>query len=443
MKQSYFNPEVFRIRQQRFLKEIGPGSLAVLFAAPHAKRNADNHYEYRTCSNFYYLTGYSDEEAVAIFQPGAKEPYRLFVLPNNAEKEMWEGKRYGVEGSKKQFNPDACYAVEDFDKIFRASIKEAESIYYAMGDFAEWDDRVLGVLRSYVPNLRAGDKPFSAVKKIQDILGKMRLVKDDAEAALMRKNCRNSALAYKEVMATTKPGMYEYQVGAKIAYEFTKGGAETLAYGSIIAGGNNACVLHYKTNRDQLKDGTLLLIDAGGEMGHFASDITRTFPVNGKFTTAQKQIYEIVLRSQKAAIADCRVGVKFVDVHKKASEVLVEGLLSLGLLKGTKEEHLKPSKEFVSFYPHRTGHWIGLDVHDAGAYMDSSGQSVPLAAGNCLTVEPGIYIDQNRTDVPVEFRGIGIRIEDDILVTNGEPENLTQDAPKEVAEIEALVGTKA
>lgn len=440
MRTRYFSASVFKQRQAKFLKELGPGSLAVLFAAPHAKRNADNHYAYRTCSNFYYLTGYSDEEAVALFQPGAKEPYRLFVLPNNPEKELWEGKRYGVAGSKQVFEPDAAYDVASFIDTFKAALKESDTLYYAMGEFSEWDDKVLGIVKDYHPNPRAGDRPFKGVKKVQEILGRLRSIKDEIELGLIRKNCKNTALAHKSAMVATKPGMWEYEVEAHIEYEFKKGGAETLAYGCIVGGGNNACVLHYKTNRDQLKDGTILLVDAGGEMGHYASDITRSYPVNGKFTPAQKKIYELVLKSQKAAIAMCKPGVTFLDVHKKASQVLAEGLMELGFLKGSLEEHLKPSKEFVSFYPHRTGHWLGLDVHDLGAYYDEQGKSVTLVPGNILTVEPGIYIDESRTDVPAEYRGIGIRIEDDILVTNGEPENLTKDAPKEVAEIEALMG---
>lgn len=419
----------------------GPSQMAVLYAAPHAKRNADNHYEYRTCSHFYYLTGVSEQEAAAIFMPGTEKPFQLFVMPKDPEKEMWEGKRVGVEGARTLFLADDTHSIGDFDRVFKECLGKSELLWFPLGEWAEWDDRILRVVKDHHPNPRRGEKDFRGVKKVQEITGKMRLVKDAAEVELMRKNCANTALAHRKAMESTRPGMFEYEVEAEIEYWFRKGGAEDLAYSSIVAGGNNATVLHYKTNRDPLRDGTLLLIDAGGEMGHYASDITRTFPVGGKFTKAQREIYEIVLRANKEAIALVRPGVKFHDVHNRATEVLLQGLHDLGLLKEDPAAVAKDLKKRVAWYPHNTSHWIGLDVHDTGRYYLSDGESAPLEEGYMLTIEPGIYIGEERLDVPQEYRGIGIRIEDDVLVTSTGCEVLTKDCPKEVAELESIVGS--
>ncbi|MGZ3712770.1 MAG: M24B family metallopeptidase, partial [Bdellovibrionota bacterium] len=323
----------------------------------------------------------------------------------------------------------------------KEALKQTDTLYHALGNFPEQDDFIFRLLKDHHPNPRRGEKNFSKLVKVQDLLNPMRKVKDAAEIEIMRKNCKNTALAHKRAMEFTKPGQYEYQVEAEIEFWFRHGGAEDLAYASIVAGGNNATVLHYKTNRDQLRDGELLLIDAAGEMGNYASDITRTWPVSGKFSKAQKDIYDIVLRSQKEAIAAVKPGVRFLDIHKKAAEVIVDGLMGLGLLKGNRDEILSDRKNYVNFYPHNTSHWIGMDVHDCGEYYLADGTSIPLEAGNMLTVEPGIYIGEDRSDVPAEYRGIGIRIEDDILVTATGSENMTKDAPKEIAEIEAIVGT--
>jgi Xaa-Pro aminopeptidase len=353
--------------------------------------------------------------------------------------EMWEGKRVGVEASKILFSADASHDIADFEAHFRKLLKQAGTLYHALGAFAEQDDLVFRVLKEHAPNPRRGEKKFERLVKVQDLIAPLRKVKSEAELDVIRKSCRNTALAHKKAMEFTKPGQWEYQVEAEIEFWFRHGGAQDLAYSSIVAGGNNATVLHYKTNRDQLKDGDLILIDAGGELDLYASDITRTYPVNGKFTPAQRKLYEIVLRAQKEAINMVKPGVKFHDVHQRTVEVLVEGLVGLGLLKGAVAEIVKDRSKYVAFYPHNTSHWLGLDVHDCGDYY-KDGQSLPLEPGNFLTIEPGIYINSERTDVPEEYRGIGIRIEDDILVTATGFENLTIDAPKEIDEIEAIVG---
>jgi Xaa-Pro aminopeptidase len=435
------NQELFALRRKALLEKLPPGSMAVVMSAPHFLRNGDAHFEYRTNSYFYYLTGVREQEAAAIFMPGTDKPYRLFLMPKNPEMEMWEGKRFGVDEGKRHFQADEAYSCHDFEKELREQLKHASVLYHLLGNYAEHDDLVFRVLKDHQPNTRRGEKKFLRMEKLQELLNPMRKVKSAGELDVIRRNCRNSALAYRRAMEFTKPAAWEYQVEAEIEFWFRHGGADDLAYASIVAGGNNATVLHYKTNRDQLRDGDLLLIDAGGEMDLYASDITRTYPVSGKFTKAQRELYEIVLEAQKEAIASVKPGVKFHDIHALTVNVLVSGLVRIGLLKGKVEDLVKDRKNYVAFYPHNTSHWLGLDVHDCGDYYGADNESLPLEAGNILTIEPGIYIAADRTDVPAEYRGIGIRIEDDILVTPTGHENLTVDAPKEIAEIEALVGT--
>lgn len=433
------NQEIFAKRRKAFLEKLGDG-MAVLMAAPHAKRNDDVHHPYRTCSYFYYLTGLVEEEAAAIFLPGSDAPYRLFVMPKDPEKEMWEGKRVGVEAAKSLYLADATFPIAELETRIKENLGRTGTLFHNLGEFAEQDEFIFRLVRGHHPNPRRGERKFEKMVKVQEILDPMRKVKSAEEIELLRKNGKNTGLAHRKAMEFTKPGKYEYQVEAEIEYWFRHGGAEDLAYSSIVAGGNNATVLHYKTNRDQLLDGDLLLIDAGGEMGTYASDITRTFPVNGKFSPAQKALYEVVLKAQKDCIASVKPGVKFADVHNRAVESLVEGLVNLKLLSGDPKELAKDRTKYGAFYPHNTSHWMGLDVHDCGDYYLADGSSIPLEIGNVLTIEPGIYISKDRTDVPAEYRGIGIRIEDDVVVTASGCEVLTVDAPKEVAEIEALVG---
>jgi Xaa-Pro aminopeptidase len=435
------NQEIFAARRKAFLSRLPQGSMAVLMAAPHFLRNGDAHYEFRTNSYFYYLTGVREQEAAAIFVPGSDKPYRLFVMPKNPEMEMWEGKRVGVDDAKRVFLADATFSCHDFEKEFREQLKQVGVLYHLLNNYAEHDELVFRVLKDHNPNPRRGEKNFLRLEKLQEVLNPMRKVKDAAEIELMRRNGRNSGIAHRRAMEFTKPGQWEYQVEAETEFWFRHGGADDLAYASIVAGGNNATVLHYKTNRDQLRDGDLILIDAGGEMDLYASDITRTYPVNGKFTKAQRELYEIVLQAQKEAIAAVKPGVRFHDIHALTVNVLVSGLVRIGLLKGKVEDIVKDRKNYVAFYPHNTSHWLGIDVHDCGDYYNADGSSIPLEAGNVLTIEPGIYIASDRTDVPAEYRGIGIRIEDDILVTATGYENLTENCPKEIAEIESLVGT--
>lgn len=430
--------EILAKRRARFMAKLGNG-VAVLFAAPHALRNADTHYKYRTNSSFYYLTGFEEPDAAAIFAPNTDTPYRLFVPPKDPLRELWDGKRLGVEGALSELKPDSAHPIADFDAEFAKLLKKAGKIFYPIGEMPEVDAKMLKVVSTYRPHARSGDKPVELIGSTAVIIDELRKRKDSFEIDLMRENCRNTALGHVAAMKATKPGMYEYQIEAKINQAFADGGAEALAYGSIVAGGNNATVLHYVTNRDKLNKDDLFLIDAGGEMGLYASDITRTFPVSGKFSPAQRKIYDLVLKAQLEAIDEARVGRPYANMHKKAIDVLTKGLVDLGLLEGPWEDRVK-DKTFGKFYPHGTGHWLGLDVHDAGSYFDENGDSILLEPGMVMTVEPGLYFNADDKTIPEEYRGIGIRIEDDILVTESGPENLTKDVPKTASEIEAIVG---
>lgn len=434
MQQTYFKQ-----RRDKFLTQIGDG-IAVLFAAPQVARNADNHFPYRTDSYFYYLTGISEPNAIAIFAPNTDKPFRLFVEPKNDLKELWEGKMLGVEGAASLCQPDACQPIKEFEDSFLELLRKAGKVYYQLGLYEEYDQKLLQFVSSYRPRPRDGDRFVEGLVSVLPALGELRKIKDEAEIEVMRKACENTAQGHIQAMRMTKPGRYEFEVAADMEAAFRKGGAQDLAYPSIVGGGANATVLHYTTNREQLKDGDLLLIDAGGELDLYASDITRTFPVNGKFSSAQKKIYEIVLAAQEAAIAEAQPGKTYHGMHDKAVEVLIDGMIDLKLLEGSRAEILEQGV-YRKYYPHNTGHWLGLDVHDAGTYFKEDFSSVTLVEGNVFTVEPGLYFPVTDQNVPEEFRGIGIRIEDDVLITKTGHEILTKSAPKTVNAIEDLVGT--
>ncbi len=435
------NQTYFKQRRDKFLTQIGDG-IAVLFAAPSVARNADTYFPYRTDSYFYYLTGVSEANAIAVFAPNTDKPFRLFVEPKNDSKELWEGKMLGIEGATSLCHPDACQPVKEFEETFLKLLRKAGKVYCQLGLYAEYDKKLLGYISAYRPRPRDGDRLVQGLASVVPVLSELRKVKDGFEIEVMRRACENTAQGHVVAMKRTKPGRYEYEVAADMEAAFCRGGAQDLAYPSIVGSGANATVLHYTTNRDQLKDGDLLLIDAGGEMDLYASDITRTFPVSGKFSAAQKRIYELVLASQEAAIAAAQPGKAYHGMHDKAVEVLIDGLIDFKLMAGTRAEILEQGT-YRKYYPHNTGHWLGLDVHDAGGYFKDDFSSVELVAGNVFTVEPGLYFPASDRSVPEEYRGIGIRIEDDILITKTGHENLTESVPKSIAAIEDLVGAEA
>jgi Xaa-Pro aminopeptidase len=462
-------------RRRRFVESIGDG-LAIIPAAHEVPRNADTGYEFRQDSDFFFLTGFDEPDAVAVFNPAhEKERYVLFVRPRDREMEIWNGRRAGIEGAIADYGADAAYTIDQLDQKLREYVIDRPAIVYKLGN-AAFDGRVTRLLE-HARVVRTRFRPAPA--RIDDptaILHEIRLRKNAGELARQRRACEITRDAHIEAMRFAQPGMYEYEVQAALEYVFRMGGAPRNGYPSIVASGPNACILHYHENRRRMEDGDLLLIDAACEYGYFSADITRTFPVNGRFTAPQRAIYEVVLRAQMAAIEAATPGVRYEVLHETARRVLTEGLVALKLLPRSVPESLA-MHHYQEFYMHGTGHWLGMDVHDVGDYK-VGGQSRPLEPGMIFTVEPGLYIDPERESVtfhlveygederrerrlrlglaaakkiedeerarapkvehpiPKEFRGIGVRIEDDILVTATGHENLTAGTPKTVDDVE-------
>jgi Xaa-Pro aminopeptidase len=470
-----FDLAPFHERRQRFVEAIGDG-LAIIPGAAEVGRNSDVHYEFRQASDFFFLTGFDEPDAVAVFNPAhAKERFVLFVRPRDREMEIWNGRRAGVEGAVAIYGADAAYPVEELDGKLREYLFDRTTVYYRLGN-PGFDSRVLRLLeharmvrpRGYVGPVRVEDPG--------PIIHELRLRRSPAELARHRRACEISRDAHVEAMRFARPGLHEYEVQAALEFVFRAGGSPRNGYPSIVASGPNACILHYTENRRRMEDGDLLLIDAGAEFGYHSADITRTFPVNGRFTGPQRAIYGLVLQSQLAAIAAARPGARYEVVHETARRVLTEGLVALGLLPRGVEESLA-MHHYREFYMHGTGHWLGMDVHDVGDYK-IRGVSRVLEPGMVLTVEPGLYFDPERESatywlreyredemwdrryrlgvaaarkleeeekaaaqkithpIPGEYRGIGVRIEDDVLITETGAEILTAGTPKTIDEVE-------
>ena len=421
------------------------GGVAVIFTAPEVPRNRDSEYPYRWDSYFYYLTGFPEAEAVLVLRVDAQgEESTLFCRAKDPERETWDGFRFGPDAARERFGVDECHPVAELDERMTALLADQHAVHYALGSDAGLDARMQRWLGAVRAQARAGIAAPAMAVDVRTLIDEMRLVKDAHEQDLMRRAGVITAGAHVRAMRTTRPGMLEYQVEAEILYEFRRHGSQFPAYGSIVAGGANACVLHYRGNADPLRNGDLLLIDAGCELDGYASDITRTFPVNGRFSGPQRALYDVVLASQAAAIAQTRPGKRFIDPHDAAVRVLAQGMIDHGLLTGSLDGVLE-SGAYRRFYMHRTGHWLGMDVHDCGDYREPGeagvGDARPwrvLRPGMVLTEEPGIYVPA-ADDVPEAFRGIGIRIEDDALVTETGCEILTGGVPNTADEIEALM----
>ena len=425
---------VFRQRRERLLQQMG-NAVAVLATAPERQRNRDSHYPYRYDSHFYYLTGFEEPEAVLVLQAATGRSI-LFCRDKDPEREIWDGFRYGPDAAAELFGFDQAYSITQLDERLPGLIADQAVLHYALGVEPTWDARVMGWLNAVRAQARSGTTAPGEVRDVRLAVDAMRLIKDDSEQDIMRRSAAIAGAAHCRAMRATRPGGYEYQIEAEILHEFRYRGAQSPAYTSIVAGGAHACVLHYVENNALLRDGELLLIDAGCELDGYASDITRTFPVSGKFRAVQRDVYEMVLSAQAAALDAIRPGASWQAPHEAAVRVLAQGLLDFGLCRGSAEGVIE-SGDYRRFYMHRTGHWLGLDVHDVGDYK-AGGEWRPLEPGMTLTVEPGCYI-RPADDVPAEFWNIGIRIEDDVLVTAQGKEVLSASAPKTVADIEALM----
>ena len=432
------NHQIYRERRAavlRTMREQTGGGLALVPTATETVRNRDSHYPYRHDSYFYYVSGFPEPEAVVVLVAGADgDRHLLFCREKNEEREIWDGFRYGPDAAREIFGFDAAHPISELDRMLPDLAADRPALYTPLGLFEAWDRKITGVLNEVRNRARTGVAAPEEIVDVRQALDALRLVKDGHEIALMRRAAEISSGAHRRAMDRTRVGWHEYQIEAELAHEFLRSGAQAVAYPSIVAGGPNACVLHYRDNNRQLQDGELLLIDAGCEYQGYASDITRTFPVNGRFTGPQKAVYELVLAAQRACLAAVTPGGEFHDYHKVAERVLAQGYLDLGLCKGTLDEVLE-NGSYKQFYMHRAGHWLGMDVHDAGPYQ-VKGASQRLQPGMVLTVEPGTYI-RPADNVPEEFWDIGVRIEDDVLVTATGVDNLTDATPKSVADVEA------
>lgn len=425
-------------RRKALMAQMVPNSIAILPAAALAIRNRDVEHVYRQDSDFQYLSGFPEPEAVIALIPGREHgEYVLFCRERNAEREQWDGLRAGQEGAISVHGADDAFPITDIDEILPGLIEGRERVYSAMGSNPEFDRRLMDWINVIRSKARLGAQPPNEFVALDHLLHDMRLYKSAAEVKVMRVAADISARAHISAMQACRAGLREYSLEAELDYVFRKGGAKMPAYGSIVAAGRNGCILHYQENDALLKDGDLVLIDAGCEIDCYASDITRTFPVSGRFSPEQKAIYELVLKAQEAAFAQIAPGKHWNHAHEATVQVITEGLVELGLLKG-EVQALIDSEAYRAFYMHRAGHWLGMDVHDVGDYK-VGGQWRVLEPGMALTVEPGIYIAADNQNVAKKWRGIGVRIEDDVVVTRQGCEILTTGVPKTVAEIEALM----
>ena len=470
----------FAERRAQLMKEIGD-DLAIVPAAVETVRNNDVMHVFDQASDFFFLTGFPEPDAVALFDPSHDDPYVLFVRPRDPEMEAWNGKRAGVDGAKADFGADAAYPLDDLAKVLRDRLRGRAALWYALGGRVDGPvQAALSSARGY--RMRSGVTVPDTIHDVSALLGEMRLIKSDAEITALKEACRVSALGHAEAIRFAAPGLSEHDVQTAMEFTWRSLGATREGYPSIVASGDNACILHYTENDRVMEDGDLLLIDAAAEIDHLSSDITRTFPVNGTFTSTQRAVYELVLEAQDAVIAACKPGLPFTEMHDLAVRVLTEGLVELGVVPGPLEDAIEYGWH-REFYFHGTGHWLGLDVHDAGT-IRVNGKGRPLQPGMAFTVEPGIYIAREKGSVdfprvpydrdaeaelsylegaaeakrlaeerkaeadtvthavPEEFLGIGVRIEDDVLVTEDGIENLTRGVPVDPDEIEALAGER-
>ena len=431
----------YQQRRQDLINHMEPNSIAILASANPLLRNGDSEYRFRQSSDLHYLTGFDEAHAVLVLIPGReKGECLLFCQEKDPLKELWNGRLLGPDAAILQLGVDDAFPITDIDDILPGLIEGCERVYYAMGKDEQFDHRVMEWVKVVRRKVRSGVHSPGEFIVLDHLLHEMRLIKSKAELDIMRESGQIAVRAHKRAMQVSKPGLFEYQVEAEFMHEFFRSGCRAPAYTSIVAGGANACILHYNENNMVLNNGDLLLIDAGCEYEYYASDITRTFPVNGRFSPEQKAIYELVLKAQLAAIEQVKPGNHWNDPHDTTVKVLTAGLVELGLLQGEVDKLIE-SGAYRDFYMHRAGHWLGMDVHDCGNYK-IDGKWRQLEPGMVLTVEPGLYVAVNNEKVEPRWRGIGVRIEDDVAVTRSGYEVLTSGLPKTVAEIETFMAAR-
>jgi Xaa-Pro aminopeptidase len=433
--------EEFTRRRRALLKHMGRDSIAIVPTAPVRLRNNDVEHAYRPDSDFFYLSGFAEPESVAVLVPGRPQgEYILFVRDRDPARETWDGRRAGPAGATRDYGADHAFPITDIDEILPGLMENRAKVFYAMGTHPEFDQRVVGWVNGLRTQARNGRLPPLEMVALDHVLHDMRLFKSRGEVDTMRESARVAANAHIRAMRACAPGKHEYEIAAELMHEFHRHNA-ALSYQPIVGGGDNSCILHYRENDAVLRDGDVLLVDAGCEIGCYASDITRTYPVNGRFSPEQRELYEIVLAANHAAIEKVKPGNDWNDPHEAAVQIITQGLVKLGLLKG-RVAKLIEAGAYRKYFMHRTGHWLGMDVHDVGDYKIGDEWRV-LEPGMALTIEPGIYIAAGTPGAPKRYHGIGIRIEDDVVVTREGREVLTESCPKEAVEIERLVASAA
>lgn len=434
------DPAEFARRRTQLMRLMGPDSIAVLPSAPVQRRNNDVDFAYRQDSDFFYLTAFDEPESIAVLVPGrAAAQFILFVRDRDPARETWDGRRAGPSGATRDFGADDAFPIADIDEILPGLMENRARVYYPMGAYEDFDRRMRAWVNGLRHQARFGRHPPYEFVALQHVLHDMRLYKSRGELSLMREAANIAARAHIRAMKRSRPGVNEYEVMAELMHEFRLSNADT-SYHPIVGGGANACILHYHDNDQPLRDGDLLLVDAGCEYECYASDITRTWPVNGRFTPEQRAVYEVVLAANHAATEKVKPGNHWNEPHEAAVRVVTQGLLKLGLLEGRLPTLIR-TEAYKRYFMHRTGHWLGMDVHDVGDYKVGDEWRV-LEPGMVMTIEPGIYIAPGAREAPKAFRGIGIRIEDDVAVTSKGAEVLTRRAPKDPDEIEALMAAR-
>lgn len=439
MRKPGFQIKTFADRRQKLGQKI-QGHALIVCSHPEMIRNHDVHFPYRQDSNLFYLTAFEEPESILVFRPGKKPETVMFVRKRDRERETWDGFRYGPEGVEKEYGIEKAYPIDEFSQVCPELLKGCEGVYYRLKKNEEADDLVMAAIEKCRQSQGRTGYGLLPIFDADELIGEMRLYKSESELSDLREACEISAQGHLAAMKFTRPGVSERQVQAVLAYSYLSRGSAREGYNHIVASGNSATTLHYNFNDQICKDGDLLLIDSGAEFNYYTGDITRTFPVNGKFNHEQALVYQGVLDIQKKIIEFIRPGIFFRDLHEMGSSLLTDLMLHLGLLSGRKDDIIAAQKH-RRFYPHGIGHWLGMDVHDAGMYFKKDGEPRPLEAGMCFTVEPGLYIPGDDDTVARNFRGIGVRIEDNVRMTSSGCEVLTSSAPKEISDLEKIIGT--